>query len=295
MREYANLIKRMWLSAESRSIVSPSSFKNTIGRFAPRFVGYSEQDSQEFLRYLLQGLHEDVNRVQRKPVAIKIDEKAEERMREKDRAKASWDRYLSIDNSAIVDIFVGQLKSTLECSHCQYKSITFDPFWDLSVPLPRGKSTSTLQECIQLFMSKEELDGNERPMCAKCKQKRRCIKKFSIQRFPDILVLHLKRFSQSKGRTKLNTLIEFPITNFKFNELSDVVSDSYEGPIPVYNLFGVSNHSGTPYSGHYTGECKHPFTEKWHEFNDSSVYPLTQLSRIVSPDAYVLFYERKNS
>ena len=35
------------------------------------------------------------------------------------------------------DIFAGQLKSTLECSHCQYQSITFDMFWDLSIPLPR--------------------------------------------------------------------------------------------------------------------------------------------------------------
>ena len=40
-----------------------------------------QQDSQEFLRYLLQGLHEDVNRVQRKPTPIKIDEKAEAQMK----------------------------------------------------------------------------------------------------------------------------------------------------------------------------------------------------------------------
>lgn len=46
-------------------------------------IGFAsrQQDSQEFLRYLLQGLHEDVNRVQRKPSPIKIDEKAEARMK----------------------------------------------------------------------------------------------------------------------------------------------------------------------------------------------------------------------
>ncbi|CAF0944196.1 unnamed protein product [Didymodactylos carnosus] len=295
MREFVSFIKRMWSSAESHSIISPSQFKNQIARFAPRFTGYSEQDSQEFLRYLLQGLHEDVNRVQKKPTPIKIDEKAEEQMNEKDLAKLSWDRYLSFDNSTIVDIFVGQLKSTLECSHCGYQSITFDPFWDLSVPLPRvskNKSSSTLQECIQLFMSREELDGNEKAMCAKCKQKRRCTKKFSIQKCPEILVLHLKRFSQSRGRTKLNTMVDFPITNLRLNDLTDVLSESYEGPDPIYSLFGVSNHSGTPYTGHYTAACKHPFQLKWHEFNDSSVYQLSQPSRIISPDAYVLFYER---
>ncbi|CAF0989602.1 unnamed protein product [Adineta ricciae] len=292
MREYANLVRKMWTSSDGHSVVSPSSFKNTVGRFAPRFLGYAQQDSQEFLRYLLQGLHEDVNRVQRKPDPIKIDEKAEERMPERDRAKFSWERCLSYDNSDIADIFAGQLKSTLECTHCQYQSITFDMFWDLSIPLPRNKSSSSVQECIQLFMSREDLDGNEKPMCARCKQKRRCTKKFSIQRCPNILVLHLKRFSQARGRTKLSTHVDFPITNLRLDELSDVMSESYEGPPPVYNLFGVSNHSGTAYSGHYVAQCKHPFTNQWHEFNDSSVSTLNEKSRIISSNAYVLFYER---
>jgi len=42
-------------------------------------------------------------------------------------------------NNNFLEIFAGQLKSTLECSHCQYQSITFDMFWDLSIPLPRVK------------------------------------------------------------------------------------------------------------------------------------------------------------
>ena len=89
----------MWAGSESRSIVSPNLFKNTVGKFAPRFLGYSyvahsfvksslnhfhssrEQDAQEFLRYLLQGLSEDVNRIRQKPVPILINEKEEERMK----------------------------------------------------------------------------------------------------------------------------------------------------------------------------------------------------------------------
>lgn len=37
--EYASLIRKMW--SDNRSMVSPLSFKNTIGKFAPRFTGYS--------------------------------------------------------------------------------------------------------------------------------------------------------------------------------------------------------------------------------------------------------------
>ncbi|CAF3442376.1 unnamed protein product [Rotaria sp. Silwood1] len=294
MQEYANLIHKMWLLPEDRSVVSPLSFKNTIGKFAPRFTGYSEQDSQEFLRYLLQGLSEDVNRVRQKPVPVIVDEKQEERMRERDRAKASWDRCLRYENSPLVDIFAGQLKSTLECSYCGYQSITFDMFWDLSLPLPRNRSSTTLQECIQLFMSKEELNDDEEPMCTKCKKKRPCTKQLSIQKCPEILVLHLKRFSQTRGRTKLNTHVDFPITNLRLDGLTDIMSESHEGPIPTYNLFGISNHSGTVYTGHYLAQCKHPFTHKWHEFNDSNIHLINDISTIISADAYVLFYERKS-
>jgi ubiquitin C-terminal hydrolase len=66
-------------------------------------------------------------------------------------------------------------------------------------------------------------------MCAKCKQKRPCTKKLSLQKCPEILVLHLKRFSQMRGRTKLNTYVDFPITNLKLNGIADVMSDSHEG------------------------------------------------------------------
>lgn len=72
-------------------------------------------------------------------------------------------------------------------------------------------------------------------MCAKCKQKRPCTKKLSIQKCPEILVLHLKRFSQMRGRTKLNTHVDFPIKNLKLSDLCDVMSESHEGKNPYFS------------------------------------------------------------
>ena len=47
--------------------VTPRKFKAKIGEFAPQFAGYGQQDSQELLAFLLDGLHEDMNRIQQKP------------------------------------------------------------------------------------------------------------------------------------------------------------------------------------------------------------------------------------
>ena len=46
--------------------VIPRAFKAALARFAPQFAGYQQQDSQELLAFLLDGLHEDLNRVKKK-------------------------------------------------------------------------------------------------------------------------------------------------------------------------------------------------------------------------------------
>lgn len=48
------------------------SLQIAVGRFKPEFSGYQQQDSQELMAFLLDGLHEDLNRIRKKPyVAVK--------------------------------------------------------------------------------------------------------------------------------------------------------------------------------------------------------------------------------
>ncbi|XP_044740737.1 ubiquitin carboxyl-terminal hydrolase 2-like isoform X2 [Chrysoperla carnea] len=279
VKAFANVIQELW-GDDSDKIVNPSSLKYQIQHFAPRFMGYAQQDAQEFLRYLLEGLHEDVNRVKAKPPPIltEIDDK----LSDSQKSMEAWNRYLRIDDSNIVDIFVGQLKSTLKCSVCGYCSVTFDPFWDLSLPIGSGSIT----QCLENFTREEVMDGHEKPTCSKCQTRRKCTKSFSIQKFPKILVLHLKRFSPNERfRGKLTTLIDFPLQNLDLSAFA-----ANRGTSSVYNLYAVSNHSGTTYSGHYTAYCKHPYSGEWHEYNDSRVSTISS-RHVVSSEAYVLFYE----
>jgi ubiquitin carboxyl-terminal hydrolase 4/11/15 len=129
--EYAKLLKRMW--SGKYSSVAPIEFKWIVGRFAPQFSGYNQHDSQELLAFLLDGLHEDLNRVTVKPY---VEKKEHDGRDDELVAQDAWQDHLKRNQSIIVDLFQGQLRSTVVCPTCNYVSVTFDPFMYLSLPLP---------------------------------------------------------------------------------------------------------------------------------------------------------------
>lgn len=131
---YADLIMKLWQPSPQRpSSVAPRQFKSTIGRFNSMFSGYSQQDSQELLGFLVDGLHEDLNRIKKKPYieAPDMDGQLDE-----DIATKAWEIYCMRNDSVVVDLFQGQYKSRVQCTVCGKLSVTFDPYMFLSVPIP---------------------------------------------------------------------------------------------------------------------------------------------------------------
>ncbi|XP_023328077.1 ubiquitin carboxyl-terminal hydrolase 2 isoform X2 [Eurytemora carolleeae] len=281
IKAFATVVKSLW--KPNARTVDPSTLKGAVQRFAPRFSGYNQEDSQEFLRYLLEGLHEDVNRVTVKPQSIHTE--IDSNLSVEEQGMEAWKRYLRRDDSKLVDIFVGQLKSTLRCSSCDYESVTFEPFWDLSLPIPSRSGEISLHECLENFTKEEVMDGDEMPTCGRCKTRRRCTKFYSLYKLPKVLVVHLKRFSPTeKYRSKLSNSVTFPLTSFDVSKFSDCPGRS------TYSCYAVSNHSGTLYSGHYTAYARNPKTSQWHYFNDSRVSSSSSGS-VISNEAYLLFFE----
>uniref|UniRef100_A0A8C4IIC2 Ubiquitin carboxyl-terminal hydrolase n=1 Tax=Dicentrarchus labrax TaxID=13489 RepID=A0A8C4IIC2_DICLA len=131
---YADVIKQMW-SGRHYSVV-PRVFKTKVGHFASQFLGYQQHDSQELLSFLLDGLHEDLNRVKNKEY-IELRDAAGRPDQEV--AEEAWRNHRRRNDSVIVDTFHGLFKSTLVCPECRKVSVTFDPFCYLSVPLPVSK------------------------------------------------------------------------------------------------------------------------------------------------------------
>jgi len=142
---YAELMHQMWNG--QNHFVTPRAFKMQVGRFAPQFSGYQQQDSHELLAFLLDGIHEDLNRVKQKPYIEMQDDKG----RPDDVVAAeAWTNHSLRNSSIIVDYFHGQFKSTVECPECNKRSITFDPFCYLSLPLPVKKERSFIVTLVML-------------------------------------------------------------------------------------------------------------------------------------------------
>jgi ubiquitin carboxyl-terminal hydrolase 4/11/15 len=149
-RAYGKLLKQIYTDNAPTS-VAPRDFKSVIGKYAPSFSGYGQQDSQEFLGFLLDGLQEDLSRVKKKPYIEKPDSTDEmindpEAIREM--AAKVWDISKKRDDSVIADLFTGMYKSTLVCPICSKISITFDPFNNLTLQLP---IESTWQHTVFYF------------------------------------------------------------------------------------------------------------------------------------------------
>ncbi len=129
----------------------------------------------------------------------------------------------------------------------------------------RRKNGISLDDCLDEFEKEEILSEQDTWYCPRCKEHRRASKKFDLWKTPDILVVHLKRFSSSGyRRDKLDILVNFPIENL---DLTTRVIDIEDGKQEVYDLIAVDDHWGGLGGGHYTAFAKNFIDDGWYEYN----------------------------
>ncbi|XP_027026161.1 ubiquitin carboxyl-terminal hydrolase 21 [Tachysurus fulvidraco] len=292
MNEFTKVLEELWCTDEGKRVVNPKRFYHVFKEALPCFSGYSQQDAHEFLRFLLNRLHTEINRrPTHRTATANTPEPSYNRLRISEEAAAMWKKYMDKDDSIIVDLFSGQLRSSLHCSVCSHYSNTFDVFCDLSLPIPKtsdSRAAVTLRECLDLFSHVEKLSEENSPMCEKCNRCTETTKSLTIQRFPKILVIQLKRFTASRCSIRKSTVpVSFPLTDLDLGTYGP--SDC--GPV-LYDLYALCDHTGTVNMGHYTAVCQDK--GGWCCYNDSCV---TQISvdQLQSSQAYLLFYTLKNN
>nr|KAF6503384.1 ubiquitin specific peptidase 8 [Molossus molossus] len=278
--EFGIIMKALWTG--QYRYISPKDFKITIGKINDQFAGYSQQDSQELLLFLMDGLHEDLNKADNRK---RHKEENNDHLDDFKAAESAWQKHKQLNESIIVALFQGQFKSTVQCLTCHRKSRTFEAFMYLSLPLA-STSKCTLQDCLRLFSKEEKLTDNNRFYCSHCRARRDSLKKIEIWKLPPVLLVHLKRFSyDGRWKQKLQTSVDFPLENL---DLSQYVIGP-KNSLKKYNLFSVSNHYGGLDGGHYTAYCKNAARQRWFKFDDHEVSDIS-VSSVKSSAAYENFH-----
>ncbi|KAL0953949.1 hypothetical protein HGRIS_005110 [Hohenbuehelia grisea] len=306
VQAFAQLSRTMWQG--DVPYITPIDFRKTVVALNSQYSGSDQHDSPEFLSFLLDIIHEDLNRVITKPVWAPTPEyEAElERLPPQIASDREWRAWRQRNDSLIVDYFQGQLRNRLQCHTCNQTSTTYNVFSMLQLPVPSRSGKISIQKCLDAFFNTEVMEKDDAWECPRCKQKRKASKQLSLARLPPILLIHLKRF-ETRGRfsDKIDTFVDYPLkgldlTNLMPPPLPPGADKGQSAPISPddprtqsppykYDLYGVTNHYGNLTSGHYTAYIAS--RGGWMSCDDSSVRPLDP-KQVVNQKAYVLFYKR---
>ncbi|KAM3127153.1 hypothetical protein pb186bvf_020747 [Paramecium bursaria] len=288
----ANLLKSIWqldaqkLTPAGIPVIIPEEFLKIVQHCSGIFGQKNQEDAQEFLMYLLDKIHEDLNRVKYPPPEIDIKEYecVQDVVELEKIAAQSWGEYLMRGKSVIIDLMQGQIKNSLYCNECKFEQFRFEPLMYLSLPIPDRQNVKLI-DCIREYLKDEELSQDNQWFCEKCDKKVDSKKKIDLWKLPTILLIHLKRFKYTdKGYVKSDQPVQFPIDTLNLsNELPKLQKEK-----PLYELLGVVQHSGTINKGHYyTFSRSRDF--KWYLFNDKQVKEVN-VKDINSENTYLLMY-----
>jgi len=162
----------MWDNSTKQLSFSPKDFKKAISEFHIEFGGYTQQDTHEFLSFLLDCLHEDTNLTIKRTNLIRADTKQTLNLPKQEIheiSTESWSRHLANNWSLFGFLFTGQLASQLMCAKCKKSSWTFEPFNTISLPMPSPNTVCLnlviipLPSIIQQKYSVSTIPENSKP------------------------------------------------------------------------------------------------------------------------------------
>ena len=319
---YHTLLRNLWESTDVETI-RPTNFRKFNARLNKEWGLDRQQDAKEYLEFLIDGLHEDLNvnwhKTPLRPLT-EADEAQRERTAPLVASKREWGRYEHRDHSRMTDYFAGQHLSRLQCNVCHHSSTTYEPFYSISVEIPNvSRRPIDIRDCLRSYCSAETLAGEEVWRCPRCRCEREATKRILITRVPENLVVHFKRFSASHSQSakKITVPIEFPLEGLDLEPFvlpapdmdtsNSIVRQYGTGELQTpgsmkppyrYDCYAVMRHlGGTIASGHYIALVRDEARRTWREFNDDRVHDfhpeeLSSSRRLQNEQAYIVFYSR---
>jgi len=283
--EWDNLRKILW---NENCVVSPGKFIKSIQTVAELkkmelFTGYSQNDVSEFLLFIMDSFHTALSR-EIKITILGIPENETDQLAIK--CFEMIKNMYSKEYSEIWNLFYAvHVSEITRISDNKVIKVSPEPYFIINLSIPPNNKSPSLIDCFNHYVDGEIINGYINEEDGKQTDIR---KKIQFWSFPNILVIDLKRFDNKSQKNKI--IVNFPLDHL---DLSPYVI-GYKKESYKYELYGVCNHSGSTFGGHYTAYVKNA-NEKWYHFNDTSVSEVGINESIISSKAYVLFYRKKTN
>ncbi|KAI9323458.1 hypothetical protein BX666DRAFT_2016709 [Dichotomocladium elegans] len=232
-----------------------------------------QEDAEEFLCFLLDGLHEEMVAVL-KEKKLANDQSANTNgngwFEVGTNKKTSSLQAAGFEESPISKLFGGNMRSTLQC-HGAKDSITYEPFQSLPLDIQPDNVGSiedairniTIPETMHDFMSPKGIRGD-------------ATKQVFLEILPPVLVLHMKRFvfDNVGGVQKLQKPVRY---GAQLTIQPDWMAPRHRTNAPItYKLFGIVYHHGSSAGGgHYTCDIRRQ-NGQWLHINDTNIKPVSE-------------------
>ncbi|KAG8188600.1 hypothetical protein JTE90_005955 [Oedothorax gibbosus] len=158
-----------------------------------------------------------------------------------------------------------------------------------SMQQTRHKAELDIYDCLEYFSERESLDEDSPWYCPVCRQNQQATKSLSVWKFPEVLIIYLKRFVfHNFVSIKVEDKVSYPLEGL---DLSSFSSGPFSDEL-IYDLQACVCHFGGVSAGHYTSYAKHAVTNEWYYYNDENVKkeaPKTD----DCVNEYILFYQRR--
>uniref|UniRef100_A0A3Q1JNW0 Ubiquitin carboxyl-terminal hydrolase 16 n=1 Tax=Anabas testudineus TaxID=64144 RepID=A0A3Q1JNW0_ANATE len=123
------------IQESKKSVVTPRELFTQVCKKAARFKGFQQQDSQELLRYLLDGMRaEEVKRISSGITEVL---KQSKKSKDEEQLKTLVKEYEknAFPKNFVDQVFGGEMTSTIMCQQCKTVSVVTEMFLDLSLPV----------------------------------------------------------------------------------------------------------------------------------------------------------------
>ena len=141
-KEFADLLGKMWI--DNKKIVNPQDIKYAICDLTNIFNNNNQHDSSEFLMFLLNFLHDEINKDKSKGSTSFYEPPKKENESDISASQRFWNLFKKKNNSIITDLFYGQIRNITRCLSCGHSVTTFEIFNILPIEIPILKKVSVL-------------------------------------------------------------------------------------------------------------------------------------------------------